>query len=253
VWAKGRPELMSVDFSSLNNVLKHPIRRRIVVALSERENMSYVDLMNLVEATNTGKFNYHLKILGDLIEKNQDGKYVLTEKGRLAAQFLQKFPEKESPKTSLHMADAMLIGFAGCALAVANPGFWVSIFVAALNVNVTWPLLSFIILLDLILFPLILPGSAMWLLTVRRAHSHDPYDLFKPPLVTFMLLLLLLVIMFFSGADLTVTIVETHMAGYTYHELHVGLTTILLFSLVLSFFGVVIAESASRIRKRLTR
>jgi hypothetical protein len=61
---------MSVDFSSLNNVLKYPIRRRIVMALYERENMSYVDLMNLVEATNTGKFNYHPKILGDLIEKN---------------------------------------------------------------------------------------------------------------------------------------------------------------------------------------
>jgi hypothetical protein len=244
---------MSVDFSSLNNVLKHPIRRRIVVALYERENMSHVDLMNLVEATNTGKFNYHLKILGDLIEKNQDGKYVLTEKGLLAAQFLQKFPEKESPKAPLQMADALLIGFAGCALAVANPGFWVSFFIVVLNMNVTGLLLGFIILLDLIVFPLILPGSVMWLLTVRRAHSHDPYDLFKPPFVTFMLLLLLLVIIFFSGADLTVTIIETHTVGHAYSELHLGFTTLLLFSLVLSFFGAVIAESVSRTRKRQTR
>jgi hypothetical protein len=243
---------MSVDFSSLNSVLKHPIRRRIVVALSERESMSYMDLMNLVEATNTGKFNYHLKILGDLIEKNQDGKYVLTDKGRLAAEFLQKFPEKEPPKTSLQLADAVLIGFAGCALAVANPGFWVSFFVALLNVNVTEVFLVFIGLLDLIVFPLMLPGSVMWLLSVRRAHSHDPYDLFKPPFVAFMLLLLLLVILFFSGTDLTLTIVEAHMAGHGYSELQLGLETTLLFSLILSFFGVAIAESASRIRKRLT-
>jgi hypothetical protein len=244
---------LSVDFGSLDKVLKHPIRRRIVVALSERESMSYMDLMSLVEATNTGKFNYHLKILGDLIEKDRDGRYVLTEKGRLAAQFLQRFPEKESPTTSLQMADAVLIGFMGCALAVVNPGFWVSLFVALSGVNVAGVLLGFIALLDLIVFPLILPGSVMWLLSVRRAHSHDPYDLFKPPFVAFMLLLLLLVVMFFSRADLTVTIVEAHVAGSGYSELHLGLATILLFSLVLSFFGVVIAESASRIRKRLTR
>jgi succinate dehydrogenase hydrophobic anchor subunit len=92
----------------------------------------------------------------------------------------------------------------------------------------------------------------MWLLTVRRAHSHDPYDLFKPPFVAFMLLLVFLVVMFFSGANLTVNI-ETPIAGNgAYSYLDIGLTTILLFSLVLSFVGVVIAESASRIRKRLT-
>jgi len=71
---------LSVDFESLSDVLKHPVRRKIILALSERGNLPYVDLMNFVGVSSTGKFNYHLKILGDLIEKDQIGRYVLTEK-----------------------------------------------------------------------------------------------------------------------------------------------------------------------------
>ena len=86
---------MSVDLESLSDVLKHPIRRRIIFVLYERGRLSYVDLMNLVGVDSTGKFNYHLKILDDLIEKGRNGKYGLTEKGRMIAQLLQKFPEKK--------------------------------------------------------------------------------------------------------------------------------------------------------------
>lgn len=81
----------TVDFGSLSEVLKNPTRRKIILYLSDKESISYVDLMNSVKITNTGKFNYHLKILGDLLEKDENGKYTLSEKGRLAVQFLQKF------------------------------------------------------------------------------------------------------------------------------------------------------------------
>ena len=47
--------------------------------------------MSLVDITNTGKFNYHLKVLGDLIFKNDNGNYSLSEKGQLAINFLQKY------------------------------------------------------------------------------------------------------------------------------------------------------------------
>jgi len=245
---------VSVDFKSLNNVLKHPMRRSIVLALSERENMSYVDLMNLVEATNTGKFNYHLKILGDLIAKNQDGRYVLTEKGRLTAQFLQKFPEKESQQTPLGMADAVLIGFAGCVLTVCNPGFWSVFLLAAFEVKVAVPFFVAFGLL-IFVFALIVPGSAMWLLTVRRAHSHDLYDLFKPPFVAFILLLIFLLVLFFTGAGLIVTLTSPvtpgPYGGSTYSAMQISLATIFLFGLVLSFPGVLVAETGSKIRKRI--
>jgi hypothetical protein len=85
-----------VDFESLSEVLKNPIRRKIVIVLSDKGSVSYVDLMNSVEITNTGKFNYHLKILGDLVEKDENGRYSLSERGHLAVQFLQKFDSAKS-------------------------------------------------------------------------------------------------------------------------------------------------------------
>jgi hypothetical protein len=205
--------------------------------------------MNLVEATNTGKFNYHLKILGDLIMKNQDGKYGLTEKGQLAAQFLQRFPETESQSKSLRVADSVLIGFVGCVLAAGNPGFWSSFLVALFKVELAVPFFVAFVLLDFV-FALVVPGSVMWSLTVRRARSHDAYDLFKPPFVAFILLLLFLIVIFLSGASLAVTI-KSPTIDSTWATMQTSLTTILLLGLVLSFPGVLMAEFASRIRKRM--
>ena len=53
-----------------------------------------MELMTLAKIKNTGRFNYHLKALGDFIEKMNDGRYQLTERGQLAVQLLEKFPEK---------------------------------------------------------------------------------------------------------------------------------------------------------------
>jgi len=49
--------------------------------------------MNTAGVTSTGTMNYHLKVLGDLIAKNEVGQYFLTEKGRTAVQLLRQFPE----------------------------------------------------------------------------------------------------------------------------------------------------------------
>ena len=62
--------------------------------------------MNLTQVTNTGRFNYHLKALGDLIEKLDDGRYRLTERGQIAVQLLEKFPEKPAePADSISKAN----------------------------------------------------------------------------------------------------------------------------------------------------
>jgi hypothetical protein len=94
-------EKLSVNFESLSGILKNQIRREIILILSEKVSVSYVDLMKLVGITNTGRLNYHLKILGDLIKKDESGKYSLTNKGQLAVQFLQKSVGKETEQTSL--------------------------------------------------------------------------------------------------------------------------------------------------------
>jgi DNA-binding transcriptional ArsR family regulator len=75
----------------LHSILKDPTRRQIIDLLSQKKEISYVELLNLLEINNTGKLNYHLKILGDLIRKSESGKYQLTEKGELAVSVMRKF------------------------------------------------------------------------------------------------------------------------------------------------------------------
>ncbi len=86
-----------MDASFLHKVLKDPTRRDILHHLSNGT-LTYMELLNLSKVTNTGRFNYHLKTLGALITKTEDGKYQLTEQGQLAVQLLEKFPEKSIRK-----------------------------------------------------------------------------------------------------------------------------------------------------------
>jgi glucose-6-phosphate-specific signal transduction histidine kinase len=48
--------------------------------------------MENLEVVSTGLLNYHLKVLGDLLQKDDRGKYILTEKGKVASQLLIQFP-----------------------------------------------------------------------------------------------------------------------------------------------------------------
>lgn len=100
---------MSSGISSLHKILKDENRRKIMLQLQEKGSISYVDLMKILGITNTGKMNYHLKVLGDLIAKNEDGKYLLTEKGKLATRMLLEFNNKTSPnKKSLFQMETQL-------------------------------------------------------------------------------------------------------------------------------------------------
>jgi hypothetical protein len=92
---------MTYGIDSLHKILKDEKRRKIILLLSETENLSYMDLMNSLEIKSTGKLNYHLKILGDLLSKTEDGKYTLTEKGKTALQLLKNFPEENRQQLGL--------------------------------------------------------------------------------------------------------------------------------------------------------
>jgi len=85
---------MSDGIGSLNKILKDETRRKIILALTDRERLSYTELMETLQIGSTGTFNYHLKVLGDLLEKTDSGQYILSEKGKLASQFLTEFPER---------------------------------------------------------------------------------------------------------------------------------------------------------------
>ena len=85
-------KVMSVDISKLHNVLRDPTRAKILELLDQKAPLSYVEIQDLLQIGHTGKLNYHLKVLGDLLVKDeQTGRYSLGEKGRIAVQLLNKF------------------------------------------------------------------------------------------------------------------------------------------------------------------
>lgn len=90
------------DNLSLHKILKDSTRRKILLQLDRHEKLSYMEIMNLLEIKNTGRFNYHLKILDDLIEKGNDGRYQLTERGHRVIGLLENYYKKVSkPDLSL--------------------------------------------------------------------------------------------------------------------------------------------------------
>jgi DNA-binding transcriptional ArsR family regulator len=86
--------LNEVDWSSLHKILSDTTRRSILELLAEKGSLGYTEILTLLHVTNTGRLNYHLKALGDLISKDGEGKYRLTERGQLAVNLLKAFPER---------------------------------------------------------------------------------------------------------------------------------------------------------------
>ncbi len=227
---------MDVDFASLHKVLKDPTRRDIVLYLNKKGQLTYTELMNLLEVTNTGKLNYHLRILNDLIQKGEDGKYSLTERGQLASQLLQKFPEKTVELNHLRVADAMLIGIVGFLLLFAFP----LVFLAA--GLLTAPFLTSV-------YELLLPGAVMWWLTTRHAKSHDFYDLLQPPIVPLALIVVALIVMVVARISFLITFTApSSSANQTQIAMMGGFGFIILG--FLPFIGVIITESLYRLSKR---
>ena len=73
---------MNDETSRINKILANSIRQEILELINKRGKISYVDIRKELGRMDTGKLNYHLKILGDLISKDlANGKYALTDKG----------------------------------------------------------------------------------------------------------------------------------------------------------------------------
>jgi len=103
---------LEVDWASLHKILSDTTRRSILELLVERESLTYTDIMTLLQITNTGRLNYHLKALGNLLSKDEGGRYHLTEQGRQAAGLLRTFPERAPPErklTAVKVATAIVL------------------------------------------------------------------------------------------------------------------------------------------------
>jgi hypothetical protein len=183
-------DYMDVDMVFLHRILKNATRRRIILQLYEKGSLTYVDLMSALGITNTGKFNYHLKVLGDLVKK-EDGKYCLSEKGMLASQFVLGVPaERPTEIKRIRIGDVMLIGFIGFVLILLNPAI-LEHFLGALLVKETW----FSIIASIYTF--IVPGALVWSLSVKRMKTHELPHLVKPALLSLIFLVGFVVLLFF--------------------------------------------------------
>jgi hypothetical protein len=152
-----------------------------------------------------------------------------------------KFPEKAAERSQLGFADAVLIGFVGLVLTTTNPGFWGFPLIGVFGIGL-FPVLAILILA----YALIVPGGVMWRLTVRRARSHDPYDLFKPPFITSTLIVLSLIAMLLLKISVTVTF-TTSMTDSSYSRGEANLSTLLLSGLIFSFLGVGVSELIQKV------
>jgi len=65
------------------SVLSHPLRREILLELSNNGESSFTDLLNLLKV-DTGKLSFHLRSLSSFIEQSPNGKYRLSRAGESA-------------------------------------------------------------------------------------------------------------------------------------------------------------------------
>jgi len=106
----------------VHKVFKDETRFRLVELLQENGHLSYSDIQRLLAIKNTGKLNYHLKVLDDLIQKDfETGMYSLSEKGKVAAQFVTRFEvASHGPPTGVVVIGVlMIIGGFGTAIGAA--------------------------------------------------------------------------------------------------------------------------------------
>src|SRR5512146_660656 len=81
---------MAVDqenVSKVLSILSHPLRREILLNLSEKGESSFTDLLNLLKV-DTGKLSFHLRALAPFIEQTSSGKYKLSRAGESAVRVI---------------------------------------------------------------------------------------------------------------------------------------------------------------------
>jgi predicted transcriptional regulator len=71
---------MSSGIAGLQKILKDETRRKIILILNEKGSLTHNELLESTQIRSTGRLNYHLKVLGVLLVKNEAGQYQLRKK-----------------------------------------------------------------------------------------------------------------------------------------------------------------------------
>lgn len=77
------------NVSRILSVLSNSLRREILVNLSEKDELSFTDLMNAL-SIDTGKLSFHLRALAGFLEQTPTGKYRLTSIGENAIRLIKE-------------------------------------------------------------------------------------------------------------------------------------------------------------------
>lgn len=75
------------NVSKVLSVLSHPLRRDILLDLSNKGEQSFTDLLNMLKV-DTGKLSFHLRALSPFIEQTPSGKYKLSRAGEAAVRVI---------------------------------------------------------------------------------------------------------------------------------------------------------------------
>ena len=135
----------SEDVSSVLLALSHPLRRQILLTLSEKDECSFTDMLNTLKV-DTGKLSFHLRSLSAFVEQTPSNKYRLSRAGENALQIIsdiQSWAEtadirkkaSQLPLASLKKRTfAFLIDFL-IAIAIATPISINQLFLFSTNLN----------------------------------------------------------------------------------------------------------------------
>jgi len=83
------------EISSIYQVLSNPVRRRIIEILGSRGSANLRELMDAL-GVSAGSIYYNVELLGDLVKREGNKKFTLTEKGWMAYRLLMDGKEKVS-------------------------------------------------------------------------------------------------------------------------------------------------------------
>jgi len=78
------------DYDAIFAALRHPVRRRILLLLDAKGEVSFTDIQRAVDVEDTGLMSYHLKELVLLVDQSARGKYRLSEIGKTSVALLKK-------------------------------------------------------------------------------------------------------------------------------------------------------------------
>ena len=98
------------DRKSIFHALSHPLRQKVVSMLSE-EPRTYTYLLETLRVE-SGHLAYHLRHMGGVVEKNENGVYILTKLGWEAYRFM----EREKPPGEERAVSFPVLIFYGVAL-----------------------------------------------------------------------------------------------------------------------------------------